>query len=187
MNRKTSWKTKNSKTVYKNKWMELIEDKIVLEKDGTKVHEGIYAYVKKSKSVFIIAKNDNEEIYFIRQNRYPLGQILIELPAGSTEGKDTLFAAKKELYEEIGIKAQKWTLLGTFFPTPSSGNQECFVYLAEDLNEAEVNNDPNEAIEEVFKVTTDELQTFQSNNDIRDGETLAALNIFFNSKNAKKK
>lgn len=181
MTNKTNWKTIESKLIYKNKWMELIEDKVVLEKNGKKIHEGIYAYANKRKSVFVIARDNQQRIFMIKQNRYPLDKILIELPAGSTDGQASLAAAKRELFEEIGVKADRWILLGSFYPIPSSGNQECMVYLAEDLDEGFIHNEPNEAIEDIFKVTEKELIQLLKENKIQDGETLAALNIFFYS------
>ena len=72
---------------------------------------------------------------------------LLELPAGGLEpGEEPLTAAQRELREEVGVEAAKWTPLGHFFSSPGFANEILHVFLAEDLRPAYAEPDEDEDI-----------------------------------------
>jgi 8-oxo-dGTP pyrophosphatase MutT (NUDIX family) len=73
-----------------------------------------------------------------RQYRHAAGQFLIELPAGTREpGEAPLAAAKREMIEETGYRAKKWTMLLRYFASPGFLGEWMQIYLARDIREGE--------------------------------------------------
>jgi ADP-ribose pyrophosphatase len=104
------------------------------------VHEG---------AVGVVA-HDGERLYLVRQPREAVGEPdLLEIPAGKLdeEGESPLDTAKRELAEEIGKAAEHWEHLASFFTSPGFTNEECHVYLATGLADADAHTDENERIE----------------------------------------
>jgi len=70
------------------------------------------------------------------------------LPAGKLDdGEDPLTTAKRELAEEVGKGAGRWEPVKSFYTSPGFTDEQCHIYLAEDLHEAEAEADENERIE----------------------------------------
>jgi ADP-ribose pyrophosphatase len=90
-------------------------------------------------AVAILAVDADEHVLLVRQYRSPAGQVLLEVPAGtldldangSTEDPDG--AARRELEEETGYRAESWRLLSRFFTAPGFTTELMHLYLAEDL------------------------------------------------------
>ncbi|HEY5111864.1 MAG TPA: NUDIX hydrolase, partial [Acidimicrobiales bacterium] len=79
------------------------------------------------------------EIGFIRQYRATFDEVLMEIPAGTRDvpGEPTLETAQRELLEEMGCRAKKWTLLGKFMNSPGWSSQVMTIYEARDLTISE--------------------------------------------------
>jgi len=115
------WKKINSKIIYKNPWLQLRED-LVIRPDGKR---GVYSVVERLPVNFVIALDQKECIFFIKEYRYPIKKTILQLPAGVTDkNKDFLSSAKKELLEETGIKAKRWKKLGGFYIGPGHERSE---------------------------------------------------------------
>jgi len=125
------WKTLGSKEVYRNNWFRVREDKVI-RPDGK---EGIYGVLEIKPSVSVVAINSNDEIAFVKQWRYPHNKFSVEIPSGSSNPEDKSFldSAKRELLEETGIKADKWTFLGAVDQSNGATNDTCHLFLAEDI------------------------------------------------------
>jgi len=99
----------SSKTIYKNRWIEVQEDKVT-RPDGT---DGIFGTVDNGTGVSVVALDKDNQIHLIKEYYYVLEEYGIQTPSGAIEkGQTTLDAAKQELLEETGLSAQKWTKLG---------------------------------------------------------------------------
>jgi ADP-ribose pyrophosphatase len=110
----------------------------------------------------------------VEQFRYPIGQMLLEFPAGRLNaGEDPQLAALRELAEETGYKAKKITSLGHIVTAPGFCSEKLFMFLAEDLEEGNPSPDEDEFVKPVL-LTRQELQDKITNLQINDAKTLAA-------------
>lgn len=173
------WKKINSKIVYKNPWIEVVED-AVIRPDGKK---GKYSIVKRSPVNFIIALSPKKSIFIIKEYRYPIKKNIIQLPAGTTDkGETYLSTAKKELFEETGIKAKNWEKLGKFFIGAGHENIFANVFLATNLDMSKFKKSRkkgNELILNVAETSIVKIKKMILTGKIECGISLAALNIFF--------
>ena len=120
----------DSKIVYDGKVMTVIRDDVEVS-DG---HKSFREVVLHSGGVVIAAMKDDETILLVKQYRYPLKHVNIELPAGKLEkGENPDFAAKRELEEETGYQAKTWKSLGYINTTPGICTEKLYLYLAKDL------------------------------------------------------
>ncbi|MBR2418161.1 MAG: NUDIX hydrolase, partial [Clostridia bacterium] len=107
-------KTLAVKEIFKGKVFSVHVDDIELP-DGSKSFREI---VEHSGGVCVAAITDEDEMFFVRQFRYPYKRVLLELPAGKLEkGEDPLDAGKRELQEECGVTADTIIPMGTVYPT----------------------------------------------------------------------
>ena len=108
-------KTLNSQMVYDGKIVKVYRDNVELV-DG---HKSFREVVRHSGGVVIVAFRDENTILLVKQYRYPIAKTVLELPAGKLEkGEDPFEAAKRELEEETGYCANKWTDLGYINTSP---------------------------------------------------------------------
>ena len=176
------WKKLNSKIVYKNQWLRLRED-TVIRPDGKR---GKYGIVERPPANFVIALDQKGSIFFIKEYRYPIKKTIIQLPAGTTDkNKSSLASAKKELFEETGLKAKSWQKLGKFYIGPGHENIYANVFLATKINISKLNKSTpsgDELILKVIKLPVAKIKKLISSNRIECGITLAALNLYFSRK-----
>jgi len=173
------WKKLSTKIVYKNQWLQLRED-TVIRPDGKK---GKYSIVERPPVNFIIASDQKGSIFFIKEYRYPIKKTIIQLPAGTTDKNDDyLSSAKKELFQETGIKAKNWKKLGKFYIGPGHENIYANVFLATNLNISQLNKSvkaDDELILKVIKLPIIKIKQLINSGKIECGISLAALNLYF--------
>ncbi|MHB1209800.1 MAG: NUDIX domain-containing protein [Acidimicrobiales bacterium] len=87
-------------------------------------------------AVAILARNDRDEIGFLRQYRAPFDTFILEVPAGTmdVDAEDELATAQRELREELGCEATSWRTLGRFTVSPGWTNQIMTIFEATDLS-----------------------------------------------------
>jgi ADP-ribose pyrophosphatase len=168
-----------SKLVYKGKVFSVFTDK-VQEPGG---HINTRDVIRHNGSIVILAvdesKNPNDpDIILERQYRHATGQTIIELPAGRVEpGEATLAAAKRELIEETGYRAKRWTLLTRYFASPGFLGEWMQIYLARDIREGIATPEPDENIQ-VFRLKLSQALALVAANKIHDGKTLIGLLLY---------
>ena len=139
-------RTLSSKTVYQGKVFWVTSDE-VLEPGGIRARRDV---VRHNGSVVILAiddrKNpDDPDVLLIRQYRHAAGQFLLELPAGRIEpGEKLMPAAKRELLEETGYRARKWSHLVRYYASPGFVAESMDILLAHDLIHAPGEGTPDE-------------------------------------------
>ena len=121
----------------------------------------------------MIALDEKDQVALVRQYRHAVKRYLLELPAGGLEpGEQPLATAQRELREEVGLEAARWTALGYFFSSPGFANELLHVFLAEDLRPAYAEPDEDEDIA-VVRYSLSDL--YEHPEQIEDAKSLAAL------------
>jgi 8-oxo-dGTP pyrophosphatase MutT (NUDIX family) len=160
-----------SRVVYRNQWLTIREDRVI-RPDGTR---GIYSVVDTKTSVYIVALTPDDEVYLVRQYRYPTRAWFWELPAGNAAGENPLAAAKRELQEETGLVARRWTSIGRFAAFNGVANEWCYIFVARDLRETANHQKKEEGISHVRKVSLRTALRMIVNGTFADGQSIAAL------------
>lgn len=147
-------------------------DEYVIEKDSiTYIHRNV---VEKDVSM-VIAINDSSELYLISQYRYLHGKEMLEGVAGFVEnGLTPLETAKKELREEAGLTAKKWTKIGTFERQASVIGGKIHIFMAQDLEDVGQELEEFEEIK-VLKIPLEEVIKKIDNGEITVAGFVAAL------------
>jgi ADP-ribose diphosphatase len=167
----------------------LVEAKLVSEDvfDGRLLHvrrdtvqlpDGAQAtreFIMHPGAVMIIARLPDGKLLLERQYRYPLDRVFIEFPAGKVDaGEDRLAAAMRELTEETGYVAARWSHLATMHPVISYSTEQIDFYLAEELDHVGTKLDHGEFIE-TFCATLDEALGWLDAGRITDAKTMLGL------------
>lgn len=163
-------KTLNSEQIYNGKVVKVFRDDVEIS-DG---HKSFREVVRHTGGVVILAFKENK-ILMVRQFRYPMREVLLELPAGKLEQNENPFlAAKRELEEETGYCANKWTDLGYVYTSPGYSDEKLYLYKAEDLEYTHCHPDVGEILEPL-EFDYDEVLKMVKNGEISDAKTLCAL------------
>jgi ADP-ribose pyrophosphatase len=147
--------------------------------------------IRHNGSVVILAVDDSKRkkdplIVIERQYRHAAGQYLYEVPAGKMdEGEDRLAAAKRELIEETGFRAKKWSKLTRYFASPGFLGEWMQVFVAEGLTAGEAQPEPDENLE-IYLVPLSEVLRLVDAGEIRDGKTLVSVMLYARLRNAKR-
>ena len=115
-------------------------------------------------------------VYLERQYRVPFDKVLWEIPAGKLNyaGEDRLEAAKRELSEETGLTAEKWTHLIDMYTSVGYIDECIGIYMAEGLQAGETHPDEDEFLR-VVKVPLNEAADMVTRGEIRDSKTVCAI------------
>lgn len=167
------WTTLDSRIAYENPWIRIREDRVI-RPDGK---EGIYGVLVVNPAVFVVALTGEGEVLLVRLYRYTTGSHSWEVPAGGSEGRDPLEAAKREFREEAGMEAARWEEIGTFESLNGVADSQCHVFLARELMPVENHAQEEEGITEVRAFSFETLHRMIRRGEIRDGETLSCLMI----------
>lgn len=166
---------------------EIINEQSVLY-DGTVVHlekwkvtlpdgkPAVREVVLHRGAAAIVPVDDEGNTYLVRQFRAPLKRILLEIPAGKldTANEDRLLAAKRELREETGFSAERWTHLVDLATTPGFCSEVISLYLARGLTRGETEFDDDEFLD-VVKMPFRQAAEMAARGEIEDGKTVSAL------------
>jgi 8-oxo-dGDP phosphatase len=124
-----------SEPVYEGSVIALRRDTVAMPGGGSSVREVVH----HPGAVAVVALDDDDRVLLLRQYRHPVGQYLWELPAGlrDADGEAPLATAQRELAEEAGLAAERWSLLATVYTSPGFCDEKVNVYLAEGLSDAD--------------------------------------------------
>lgn len=168
-------KTLNSKVVYEGKVVTVLKDDVEVA-DG---HKSFREVILHSGGVVIAALKDSDTILLVKQYRYPLKHVNLELPAGKLEiGEDPNEACKRELEEETGYRAKVWKSLGYINTTPGICTEKLYLYLAKNLEFVGEHPDEGEILKCCEYNLKDVFYMIQ-NGEINDAKTICALSRAF--------
>jgi 8-oxo-dGTP pyrophosphatase MutT (NUDIX family) len=147
---KNPWTTLSGEVKYDNKWISVTEFQVINPAGG----RGIYGKVHfKNKAVGIIPLDAELNTWLVGQFRYTLNAWSWEIPeGGSPMDSSPLDSAKRELKEETGLTARKWTELMRLHTSNSVTDEEGFIFLAEDLEEGDPSPEETEAGLKIWKL-----------------------------------
>lgn len=161
----------SSKTVYTGKIVNVRNDIAELF-NGSQVPREV---VEHPGGVAIVPLTDKNEVLMVRQYRYPVGEELLEIPAGKLEYcEDHCQCAVRELSEETGCTAGKIIYLGPIYPSPGFSKEILHIYLATDLQYGEAHPDENEFLS-VEAIPMEQLVHMVMIGEIKDGKTIIGI------------
>ena len=171
----------SSETVYKGRIFYVTADEVREPGNVTAKRD----VVRHSGSVVVLAVDTQVNpadpgILLIRQYRHAAGKFLLELPAGRIEpGEELMAAAKRELIEETGYRAAKWSKHTTYYASPGFLSEAMNIVLAEDLTLGEATPEDDERIE-LLMTPLSEVIAMMHRGEIEDGKTLIGV-LLYNS------
>jgi ADP-ribose pyrophosphatase len=169
----------SSKLAYKGKVFNVYTDTLI-EPGG---HRNVRDVIRHNGSVVILAVDESKnpadpDVIMERQYRHAAGQYLFELPAGTRDpGESPLAAAKREMIEETGYRAKRWTMLLRYFASPGFLGEWMQIYLARDLRAGEARLEEDENLE-VFRLPLSEAMKMVAGGKIHDGKTVIGLSLY---------
>lgn len=168
------WQTLNSTVRYENPWLSIRHEDVVTPA-GT---PGIYGVVSfKNKAVGVVPIDADGYTYLVGQYRYPLNEYSWEIPeGGSPIGTDPLESARRELREETGLVAQRWTKIARIHTSNSATDEEGFLYIAEELEQGDHEPEDTEQLH-VRRLPLVEAVEMAMRSEITDALSVSALLI----------
>ena len=122
----------SSQTIFEGKIIKVTLDQARLPDGALAAREVVY----HPGGVAVLALDEDNTVYLVNQYRYPILQLLLELPAGKLDHgaeEDRLLGAQRELSEETGLEASEWTYLGYTLASPGFCDEALHMYLARGL------------------------------------------------------
>ncbi|MEM1486067.1 NUDIX hydrolase [Oscillospiraceae bacterium PP1C4] len=149
----------DSTTIYEGKILTLKRDRVELENGSITTRE----VVEHHGGVAVLALDENNQILFVSQFRYPFGEVLLELPAGKLEkGENPAECGVRELREECGCTAERFVPLAQMYPTCAYDTEIIHLYFASGLHVSDQHLDEDEfltveriPVEEAVKMVLD--------------------------------
>lgn len=131
--------------------------------------------VEHPGGVAVFAMDQEDKVIMVRQFRYPMGEVVLELPAGKLEpGEDPRDSGLRELEEETGLQPQTFLSMGCSYSSPGILAEKIHLYFAKDLVQGPVHPDDGEFLE-VVRIPYDQLMDMVAQGEIKDGKTLAGI------------
>ena len=129
-------------------------------------------------AVVVLGFTPEDNVLLIKNRRYAVGQILLELPAGTLEkNEDPINCAGRELLEETGYLAGRLKPIGNFFTSPGILSEKMYAYAAYDLTQSNQALEEGEEIELVPAPFEEAIEMIRDGRII-DGKTIATLLLY---------
>lgn len=160
--------TISSELIYQGRIVTLKKDIVKTIDQQTAIRE----IVVHRPAVVIVPFLNTETIIMVKQYRKAIESELLEIPAGLIEpNEDPLTAAKRELQEETGYLAKKWTPLGQAYASPGFCDELMHFFLAEDLTFTQTHLDEDEFVKSL-EMSKTELEYLIQTHQIWDSKTI---------------
>ena len=166
------WQKIDEEIKYDNSWIKVTHSNVITPSGS----EGIYGSVHfKNWAIGMIPLDKNLNTWIVGQYRYPIQQYSWEIPEGGGPiGVSAIETAKRELSEECGLKAKKWTQIQTFHLSNSVSDEYGEIFLAQDIDEFENHPDPEEELV-VKKLPFEDVFQMVLKGEITDSITIMAI------------
>jgi ADP-ribose pyrophosphatase len=166
------WQTLAGKSVYESPWIEVSHYDVI--NPGKK--QGQYGVVHfKNLAIGILPLDEDYNTFIVGQYRYPLKEYHWEIPEGGGRlDVPPVDSAKRELLEEVGLKAARWTEIQTMHLSNSATDEFALIYVAQDLTYHTPEPEEDEELE-IRKLPFSELYEMVQKGEITDSLTVAAV------------
>jgi len=167
------WTTLSNKVVYDNKWINLEEHQVINPAGG----KGIYGKVHfKNIAIGIVVLDKENNTWLVGQYRYTLNEWSWEIPEGGGPiEKNILESAQRELKEETGLVAERWTEILKTHLSNSVSDEVGYIFLAEELKEGENELEETEADMKVWKLPFKDALAMALDGRITDALSIMGL------------
>jgi ADP-ribose pyrophosphatase len=166
------WVTKSQEVKYENNWIKIIENKVI----NPAGNDGIYGVVHyKTNAIAIIPLDENYNTWIVGQYRYPLDSYEWEIvEGGCPEGTSPLDTAKRELHEEVGLKAEQYEMILEMQLSNSTTDEVSYSYIARGVSYIGEEPDEDEKLA-IRKLPFEEVFQMVMRGEIRDGLAVASV------------
>lgn len=164
-------KTLSSEQKFDGRIIKLYVDKVELE-DGRAATREV---IRHPGGVCVLPLDENGNVLFVKQFRYPHGKVLLEIPAGKLEyGEKHYDCGLRELKEETGCTCDSYDYLGSLIPTPAYDSEVIHMYLARGLHAGAQRLDAGEFLD-IERIPLEKAVEMVMNNEIADSKTQIAI------------
>ena len=158
----------SSEPVYQGSFLNILRDTVLLPNGQQATRE----YVVHPGAVVVIALLDDGRVVLERQHRYPVGEVMVEFPAGKLDaGESPQYCGQRELLEETGYSATQWAYAGKMHLAIAYSDEVLHIYFAKGLTLGERKLDDGESLD-VFTTTPEELLAMCGQGLVTDAKTL---------------
>lgn len=158
-------------TLLQGGFLEVRRDDISLPDGGLATRE----YIQHPGAVAVLPLLDDGRVVLVRQYRYPVAKVLVELPAGKRDaGETTLQCAQRELLEETGYTASEWAYAGEIHNAAAYSTESIWLWFARGLQLGAQQLDEGEFVE-VIRLSADEMTQLDLQGALPDVKTLIGL------------
>ncbi|MBE6662805.1 MAG: NUDIX hydrolase [Ruminococcaceae bacterium] len=165
----------SSETLYEGKILTVKRDTVELPSGRQSFRE----YAEHGGAVAVLPLTSEGEVVLVKQYRYAVGRVFLEVPAGKLDSRDEPphEAAIRELREETGARCERLTPLGTLIPSPAILTERIHMYLAEGLSFGESDPDEDELLG-IVRMPLQSLVSMIMRGEIEDAKTqIMALKV----------
>lgn len=165
----------HSKTLYQDKFFTIKSDEIKLENRATWVFEYVDSFDDNKWAVMVVPVDNDENYYLVQMFQIGTWEETITFPKWwSKEWYTAIQSAQEELQEEIGIKADSLTQIGTLYSHPGRAKRKHNIILAQGLTQSQLKWDEIETIT-ILKLSQDEVKNKIMSWEICDAKTIASF------------
>ncbi|WP_407399731.1 NUDIX domain-containing protein [Anaerovibrio sp.] len=162
----------SSENIFDGNLLHVKKDKVKLPNGGTAYRE----WIKHPGAAAVIPVTEHGQIILVRQYRYPIDEVTLEIPAGKLDmpGEDPLECAKRELSEETGYTAKEYKFFTKLATCVGFCNEVIYIYAAKGLEPGKQHTDEDEFIN-VVKLPLAEAVAMVEDGRINDAKSVTAI------------
>jgi len=165
------WRRKSSRHLYESRWFSVRQDEIRLP-GGSDI---TYTVIEHPGYAMVVPLLDDGRVVMVRVFRHALQRTLLECPSGGLDGEEPETAARRELEEETGFRAERIAPLGVYYGSSGISNERCHLFVATGLHD--LGETRHEATEQIVVeiLPLADLRAAALRGEVQDGPSALAL------------